>query len=292
MGSIQIKFITSLLLPSHNISLSPPHPMIHQVLQKLDLDEKEITAYLRLLRTGSLRASTLAYQMDLPRTTAQNILLRLERDGLVTKSYDRSTAIFASVHPEELAQLLEMKRRKEDHEMRRVIQDLAKIMPELVSMMHSSKIIPGVKFFQGRDGIRKVLFDTLASKTELKDFANIDAMFKYAGDINDEYVAQREKSDLSKRSLLLDTPFAHKVYESGKYSPKSHKGYKWINAQLYPFAIEMNIYDERVSCITYVENDFVGVIIENQYIYQMHDSIWNLLWNMLPDATGAKSLSE
>lgn len=289
MGSIPVKIITSLLLSSHNIRIPPPHRMIHQILQKLDLDEKEITAYLRLLRTGSLRASTLAYQMDLPRTTMQNILLRLEREGLVTKSYDRSTAIFSPIHPEELAQLLEMKRRKEDHEMKGVIENLAKIMPELISIMHSSKIIPGVKFFQGRDGIRKVLFDTLASKTELKDFANIDAMFKYAGDINDEYVAQREKSDITKRSLLLDTPFAHKVYESGKYSPKSHKGYKWINSELYPFSLEMNIYDNRVSYITYVENDFVGVIIENQYIYQMHDSIWNLLWNMLPSsAEGAK----
>lgn len=258
--------------------------MIPQILRKLDLDEKEITAYLRLLRAGALRASTLAYQMELPRTTTQNILLRLERDGLVTKSYDHNTAIFAPVHPEELAQLLEMKRRKENHEYERSIQDLAKIMPELTSMMHSSKVIPGVKFFQGRDGIRKVLFDTLTSKTELKDFANIDAMFQHAQDINDEYIAEREKSTVTKRSLLLETPFAHKIYESGKYSPKSHKGYKWIDGKLYPFAIEMNIYDGKISYITYVENDFVGAIIENQYIYQMHDAMWNLLWNTLPNA--------
>ena len=44
----------------------------------------------------------------------------------------------------------------------------------------------------------------------------------------------------------------------------------------------MNIYDGKVSYLTYVENDLIGVIIENDYIYQMHDSIWNLLWDMLP----------
>ena len=111
-------------------------------------------------------------------------------------------------------------------------------------------------------------------------------MFKYAQDINDIYIAEREKSTVTKRSILLETPFAHQVYDQGKYSPKSHKGYKWINQELYPFAIEMNIYDGKISYITYVENDFVGVIIENQYIYQMHDSIWNFLWNTLPKPKG------
>ncbi len=92
-----------------------------------------------------------------------------------------------------------------------------------------------------------------------------------------------KKTQIKKRSLLLDTPFAHKVYESGKYSPISHIGYKWIDHELYPFSIEMNIYDGKISYLTYVENDFIGVIVENDYIYRMHDSIWNMLWKMLPE---------
>ncbi len=73
-----------------------------------------------------------------------------------------------------------------------------------------------------------------------------------------------------------------KIYESGKYSPKSHHGYKWIDRELYSFTIEMNIYDGKVSYLTYVKDDFVGVIIENEHIYRMHDSIWNMLWDFLP----------
>lgn len=94
-------------------------------------------------------------------------------------------------------------------------------------------------------------------------------------------MAEREKTSIKKRSLLLDTPFARKIYESGTYSPKSHAGYKWIDAKHYPFDIEMNIYDGKISYLTYVENDLIGVIIENQTIYRMHDSIWNLLWDSL-----------
>lgn len=107
-------------------------------------------------------------------------------------------------------------------------------------------------------------------------------MFEHVKDINDEYVEEREKTTVTKRSLLLDTPFARKVYGSGKYSPKSHKGYKWVPADRYPFSLEMNIYDGKISYLTYIENDIIGVIVQNDTIYQMHDSMWNLIWDSLP----------
>lgn len=256
--------------------------MLQEILKKLDLDEKEITLYLRLLRLGPNRASTLAYQIGLPRTTVQNILLRLEEEGLTAKAFEKNVAIYKPTHPNELVELVEMKKRKADYEFSQTLQELKKVMPELTSMMRSNRNVPGVRFYRGREGARKVLFDTLTSKTELKDFANVEAMFNVVKDINDEYVAEREKTTITKRSLLLDTPFARQIYESKKYSPKSHKGYKWIPADKYPFSLEMNIYDGRISYITYVQDDFVGVIIENEHIYRMHDSMWNLLWDVLP----------
>ena len=259
--------------------------MITFILNKLGLAEKEIEVYLKLLRFGPNRASTLAYQVGLPRTTVQNILLRLEKEQLVTKSIDKNVYIFAPIHPDNLPRIAEMKKRQKNSEYDSLIEDLKTVSPELIGMMQTNKRIPNVRFYLGKNGARQVLFDTLTSKTELKDFANVDAMFEHVKDINDEYITEREKTNLIKRSLLLDTPFARQIYESKKYSPKSHKGYKWINNNLYPFSLEMNIYDGKVSYITYVENDFVGVIIENEHIYKMHDSMWNLLWDTLPEPT-------
>lgn len=256
--------------------------MINSILQQLDLDDKEIEVYLNLLKIGPTRASILAYQLGHPRTTVQNILIRLEKEGLVTRSLEQNIAVFIPVHPEKLIQIVEDKKRTKDKEFEKIISDLKIIAPELEKTLAISKSLPNVKFFRGKEAVRKILFDTLNSKTELKDFANIDAMFKYVKDINDEYVTEREKTTITKRSLLLDTPFARKVYESGQYSPKSHKGYKWIKSNLYPFSLEMNIYDGKVSYITYTENDFTGVIIQNEYIYQMHESMWRLIWDLLP----------
>ncbi|PIZ73268.1 hypothetical protein COY07_02165 [Candidatus Peregrinibacteria bacterium CG_4_10_14_0_2_um_filter_43_11] len=262
--------------------------MITEILSKLGLDPKEIEVYKKLLETGPNRASIVAYQIGLPRTTVQNILLRLEQEKIVTKAIHKNVYIFSSVHPDNLMQIVEMKKRQAMSQYDKLAADLKKVAPELVSMMKSNKSIPNVRFYQGKEAVRQVLFDTLTSKTELKDFANIDAMFKHVQDINDEYVTEREKTSITKRSLLLDTPFARSVYESGTYSTKSHKGYKWIKESLYPFAVEMNIYDGKVSYLTYVENEFIGVIIENEHIHRLHDSLWNLIWNMLPEPKKAQ----
>lgn len=255
--------------------------MIEAVLQQLGLDDKEIKVYLQLLKHAPVRASTIAYQLGLPRTTVQNILLRLEKEEFASKSLEKNVALFSPIHPDNLIGLVESKRRQQNSVFDRLSQDLKTITPQLTAFLSPHKRIPHVHFYQGREGARKILFDTLTSRTELKDFANIDAMFQHVKDINDQYVAEREKTNITKRSLLLDTPFARQVYESGQYSPKSHKGYKWIKANLYPFSLEMNIYDGKISYITYVEDDFVGVIIANEHIYQMHESMWRLLWDVL-----------
>lgn len=267
--------------------------MLQETLQHFGLDDKEIAVFLRLLKFGEIRASALAYQMGLPRTTVQNILLRLEQEELITKHFQKNTAIYSALPPEEVLLTWQMRERRRADEAKKNLSDFQKILPELESMMRTNKTLPGVRFYRDIDGIQKVLRDTLTSKTELKDFANIDAMFQIIKPVNDAYVAEREKLVgkhpwLTKRSLLLDTPFARKIYESGTYSPKSHKGYKWLpkggpGGKPYFFSLEMNIYDGKISYLTYVENGLVGVIIENDTIYQMHNALWDMLWDSLPD---------
>jgi len=251
------------------------------VLEKLGLSSKEIGVYSMLLKRPSLTPGEIAKKLGIPRTTAQNILLRMEREGFAIPAREKGKLTYYAEHPDSI--LLRYRRTKNEivSKYSKIEEELETAVPQLIGLMHSAKSIPQVRFFKGMEGAKEVLWDTLSSKTELKDFANIDAMFEIIKDINNEYVAAREKTQVTKRSLLLDTPFARSVYEGKCYSPKSHRGYKWISQDRYPFVTEMNIYDGKISYLTYVREEIVGVIIENDFIYQMHDSIWNLLWDSL-----------
>lgn len=261
--------------------------MLGDVLNHLGLSDKERETYLLLLGFSSSTPAQIAEKISVPRTTAQNILIRLDRKGLAQQVKQGKGIRYEAVHPEVLRHLLSVQKKQTLEKFDKVEEQYEKFLPELLGMLHSNKSIPQVRFFRGLEGARTVLFDTLTSKTELKDFANIDAMFNVFKEVNDEYVARREKTSVTKRSILLDTPFARNVYESGAYSPKSHKGYKWIPQKAYHFSIEMNIYDGKISYLTYVQEELIGVIIENPYIFETHHALWNLLWDLLPETTNS-----
>lgn len=257
--------------------------MLTELLIELGVTGKEQNAYLALVRNGALTPAEVAEKISVPRTTAQNILIRLKQKELASAVKLKSKSCFEATHPEVLKYLLQIRKKELIQRFDNLESLYNEALPDFVSLMQRGNSFPQVRFFRGKEGAREVLFDTLKHNREIKDFANIDAMFDVFQDVNDEYVKAREKSSVTKRSLLLDTPFARGVYEGGQYSPKSHKGYKWIPPNLYKFTIEMNIYSGRVSYLTYVKEELIGVIIENKYIFEAHDAIWNLLWDLLPD---------
>jgi len=256
--------------------------MLNIVLKEIGLDHKEIILYKNLLSIGSARASVLAYHTKFPRTTVQNVLLRLEKMDLLHKHLEENMYVYVAISPDDLKRSIKKRKKLETKKYDKMLSDLDLVMPEMMSLLAVNKGLPKIQLLKGRDAVRKVLFDTLKSKTEIKGYVNVEAMFDQVKDINDEYVAAREKSNVKKRGILLDSPEARAGHQLGLYSPNSYIDQKWVNAEMYPFSIETNIYDGKVSFITYVENDFVGVIIENDHIYQMHESMWNLIWDMLP----------
>ena len=258
--------------------------MINKIFEQLGLGEKESEAYECLLQNGAMKASEVARRLGLPRTTTQHILSRLEREQVVVKALENRSFVYSALNPEHFISLLTQRKKEALLNYDSSIEEVKSLIPELLNVMQSAKSVPEMRVYRGRQGMREVLFDTLTSKTELKDFTNVDAMYTYFKEGNDEYVSVRETTNITKRSILLDTEFAREIYQSGEYSPKSHKGYKWIPSDLYTFSIEMNIYDNKVSYLNYVENDLIAVIIENEHIFQLHNSLWDLLWNLLPES--------
>jgi len=260
--------------------------MIKKVLARLGLDKKEIKVYLQLLKNGASRASTIAGQLKLPRTTVQNILLRLEEVGLTTKHSQKNVHIFTPVHPDDLAKIIEVRKRKTIKEFDDLIKDINDSKKEILSVLGSAKRIPRVRFYKGEEAARKLFFDTLSSKTEVKGILNYDSLYHSLKDVNDEYVAEREKTNVKKRSMILDTPLARKEQRTGVYSPKSYKGSKWIDPQKYHFTAEVNIYDGKVSYLTYADKEYVGVLIEDRQIYEMQEALWRMIWDSLPENDG------
>ena len=248
--------------------------MYEAILIQAGLEPNQATVYGVLLKIGPSTARKIALNTPFKRPLTYNILEELQDKGLVAKKEDPGkVAIFEPVHPTKLNELVEQHIQRD----RQVQKQLETIMGQLVSSYNLISGKPGVRFFEGLEGVKRVLEDSLTSKTEIYTYADIEAINKYIADINKSYVARREKLDIKKRGIVIDTPFARNYLSNYHKTVTETKLIKSGDAP--PFQTIMQIYDGKISYITLEPNKMISVIVEDRHIYEMHRYLFEFTWD-------------
>lgn len=243
------------------------------------LSENEAVIYEYLLKHGKVKAGEIIKNTDLKRGIVYLVLADLIRKNLVTEEKvgskgSRGKAIvseFSPNHPESLRSYLE----EEEKRLKKAENNLESNFSALISDFNLTSGRPGVRYFEGLQGVKKVLWDTLTSKETLYSYSDIEAIVKYIDKVNLEYVKEREKREIKKKAILIDSPFARN-YLGGYHTTITEN--KFVDAKLFPFNSLMQIYDGKVAYVTLSEKNMIGVIIEDKNIYQMHKSLFEFTW--------------
>lgn len=246
--------------------------MYKDILLQLGLTPNEAMVYEFLLKSGESPAGVIIKKTPLKRGVIYNALSDLEKKELISKKTKNKVACFSPNHPEKLREYVEEK----EEEAKKAKQTLEANMAALTSHFQLVSGRPGVRVYEGREGLVKVLDDSLSSKTEILTYADIEGMEKYLGRDNDKYVRQRKKLGLKKRGIVPDTPYAIKYL---KNYDRAVTTIRYIDAKKFPIFLEMEIYDGKVSFMTFSEKRLIGVIIENEEIYKTQKSIFEMVWN-------------
>lgn len=246
--------------------------MYEQFLLQAGLSSEEAKVYEALLKTGKMRVSKITTETGIKRGMVYKSLESLEKKTLVKKEDEPGkVAVFSPSHPGALRELIE-RRKHEAESMHASLQGVIGTMSADFNLLSGK---PNVQFFEGLDGVKAVLDDSLYAKSEILSYADIEAIQKYIPDINKWYVEQREKFGLKKRGIVFDTPKARELLS--EYH-RQITDTKYIATSDFPFHAVMQIYDNKVSCITLSEREIIGVIIESEVITSMHKTIFNFVW--------------
>src|SRR3989344_3034457 len=160
----------------------------------LEPDQAQI--YEILLKNGPLKAGKVALKSTLKRGLVYKILDELVELGLVIKNEPAGkVAIFEPAHPLKIKEFAEAKEQK----MKTAQLALDGIIGNLTSDYNLSLGKPGIQFFEGKEGIKKVLWDSLTSRTEILSYVDTESINKYIPEINKEYVAKRDRLKIKKR---------------------------------------------------------------------------------------------
>jgi sugar-specific transcriptional regulator TrmB len=191
-----------------------------------------------------------------------------------TKKIGKKT-VYNAAPPEKLEEFLA----DQEKELSRQKNTLTQIMGDLGSVYRLAHNKPGVRFFEGIEGIKEVLEDTLRNNTQkmILTFSDAAGYSTYLKDWNTNYYApKRKKLGIFEKVIIPDSPKALEFLRN--YKSNEVTEVLFVDHKNYPFKTEINIYENKISFVTFSEKTHIGVIINNDEIVHTLTSVFNLLW--------------
>lgn len=131
--------------------------MYEKLFFSLSVSPDESKLYIAMLSSGSITVGDLAKQTGLPRPSVYTTLKRLIIKGLVMESRKDSKKIFVPIHPDQIVDIFEAKKKELEYSENKFKNSLS----DLRSLLSNSYISPKLEIFESREGLERVLKDML-----------------------------------------------------------------------------------------------------------------------------------
>jgi hypothetical protein len=151
------------------------------------------------------------------------------------------------------------------------------VLPELRSIYARSTVKPRLRFFEGREGINAVLYDTLSCRSrQLCGILSMADLLEVPGrDEMEKYVALRIATGVQLRVVRS------REKEAGPdiwpTSAAELRELRWAPDGIV-FAMTAWVYDEKVSIIS-TRREHFGMIIESPEFSALMHNLFTVLWN-------------
>ncbi len=233
-----------------------------KILTQLGLTDKEARVYLACTEVGTAPVSTIGQAASINRVTTYDILEKLKKRGLVSHFTKAKVKYFTATGAEVVLEEFE----KRTNDLRTALPKFKSLTGEIAH--------PRVRYFEGLDGIKAIYADTLTSKTDILNFSNSDEIRKQWPNYDLEYVKKRADKKIFLRGICPKDKIGEQVKAQDE---KSHRELRLIASDQFDFTNEINIYDDKVSIISF-KDELIGMIIESTEISHSQRAIFNMCW--------------
>ncbi len=252
---------------------------IRQLLVELDLNDAEVATYLATLELGSGSASNIARLAKLNRVTGYEALKRLSRKGFVlirAKKNDR-TKYFTPVEYGDIIEKLKNKREAVES----AIEKAEALKNDFSANFSVTESKPVVLFFEGADGIKEVLNDTLKQKSkEIISFASAESLETgYDDEFLQSYWSRRVALGIPSRGILPDTPKAREQFNPEKNKSELRE-IRFVSETVYQFKNEIDIYGNNIGITSHTKSNEHGIIIRSQSVAESMRAVFEALWSL------------
>lgn len=249
---------------------------MEEKLAKIGITGKLYKLYLAAVELGEAPVQEVAARAGLARTTAYDVLERLEQQELIRIEERQGRRYVVAEDPVGMLQRLELRKQ--------VIGDL---MPQIRSLYNRAKGKPQIRFYEGEEGIRTVLWDTLTCQSGvLRGILSMGELTETPGlEEMDAYIAARVEKGIKLQVLRSRAKDTEAIWASGmeelrelRYAPDS-----------IVLGVTQYIYDDKVAIISSKRENY-GLIMESEDFARLQTVLFENLWQLsTPAAELAKS---
>lgn len=191
---------------------------IQAQLKHFDCNATETTVYIKCLELGSSSVQEIAHGLRKNRVTVHSAIEQLIDKGLLVETRKGKRRLIAAEDPEVLYRLLEKKR----NELNVMETNLDYVASLLKGISHSGNK-PSIKFYEGADGLKKMMEETLESKSDVLVFSYVELLAEATDPIYlENYFKRRAKKRHTHAIDLPTRPFRQKsCQKSGRIRYRS-----------------------------------------------------------------------
>lgn len=236
-----------------------------QLLERLGLSDKESALYVALLELGQADVAVIAARANVKRPTAYVLLDGLKDKGFVSLQEGGGRQYRA----EDPRKLLAYEKTK--------VAQLEKALPGMIGLASNSELKPGTRFFTGVEGIKAVYEESLLQPagSEMLAIGNAEAVERNIEGFQDWYIQRRAESGISMRAIIPATLEGLKVAARDAQELRETRLFEPGD---FTEPVEVNIYGNKVSAVSFVENELIGVIIDSKVLANVHRQMFEILW--------------
>lgn len=241
---------------------------MEEVLVKAGIRKKESRIYLHLLDKGAQTAAEIAKELNESRTNTYMIMERLVRQGLIKINEDKNIRRFEAANPDALKNIFVERQQK----LRQEQVALNKVLPQLASIYSLGRNKPGVVYFEGIEGYKRVQED-MAKATEVKCIlaSAIVPENKEAWDVLQKAVKKRRT--LGSKAQIVFHEQAKKIIELKSFQ----KGYEVKFWGKEPLDGEIAVYGNNIVLTVY-KPKLIVTVVTNDILARTLKSVFDQIW--------------
>jgi len=242
---------------------------LKQALSYPGLSEKEVSVYLASLEQKEPTPLTLAKETGLPRPTVYRILESLVEKGLVGKVTKGKRVLYVPEDPRAIVSRLKLQ-----------ASSVQNVMSELRDLATIYRNRPTMRFFEGREGMKRVCEDVLSTnEKELLSFSSIEDLFTMLPDYFPAFVKSRIRKGMSVRVLA---PKSKKGEERKAGGKKEMREIRFVSNELAEKIGVIHghtfVYADRIAFISF-DSDQNSIIIENPALADLQRALFEVAWS-------------